>query len=248
MFKGNCMTDCLALVNRGTTDFKDVFAPGSPFLADESGAVSMSSKVGSTTQLQWRVWLPPGTNCLQSTMFTYASPPESKALMRLGQPPTGTVADVTPENAAAIDRSAVLTLLQQGAEIPCYTPASAGAMKLSDGQLDSPVVITEGAWLYITALQVPGNMIYELTTYVRSDKAAYLDWYASATWDAEGNPVAAPPEPYEQRLLQCAIDTGLVDGLRKLSGGLDDDALIAAAQETGTWPALMKFAQCCPRS
>ncbi len=242
------MTDAFALVNQGTTNFKGIFAPGSPFLADEGDAVSMTGKVGSTMQLQWRVWLPPGTRTLQSTMFTYASPPESKALMRLGQPPTGTVADVTPENAAAIDRSAVLTLLQQGAEIPCYTPASAGAMKLSDGRMDSPVVITEGAWLYINTLQVPGNMIYELTAYVRADKATYLDWYASATWDEQNNPVAAPAEPYEQRLLQCATDTGLVDGLRKLSGGLDDDALIAAAQETGTWPALIKFAQCCPRS
>lgn len=242
------MTDCTALVNRGTTDFKGTFAPDSPFLADEGTAVSMSGKVDSTPQLQWRVWLPPGTNCLQSTLFTYASPPEAKALMRLGQPPVGTVADVTPENSAAIDRSAVLSLLQQGAEIPCYAPASAGFMKLSASLMDAPVVITEGAWLYITALQVPGDKIFELITYVRTDKAAYLNWYASATWDDQNNPVAAPAEPYEQRLLQCAIDTGLVDGLRKLSGGLDDDALIAAAQETGTWPALMKFAQCCPRS
>jgi hypothetical protein len=244
------MTDYTALVNRGTTDFKLKFAPGSPLLADEGDAVSMTGTVGITTQLQWRVWLPPGTRCLQSTLFTNASPPESKALMRMGSPPTGTVADVTPENAAAIDRAAVLSLLQQGAEIPCYTPASAGSMKLSDGRMDSPIVITTGAWLYINALQVPGipPQIFELTAYVKTDKAQYLDWYAGATWDAEGNPVAAPPEPYEQRLLQCAIDTGLVDGLRKLSGGLDDDALIAAVQETGTWPALMKFAQCCPRS
>ena len=240
----------LALVARGTTGYREAFAPNSPLLADEGDAVSMTSTVGITDLLQWRVWLPPGTRSIQSTLFTYASPPESKALLRLGEPPVGDAASVTAENAAKVDRGEVLALLLTGAEVPCYTPASAGAMKLSDGRMDSPPLTATGAWLYINTLQVPGDRIFELTTYVRVDKAAYLAWYPTAVWDGQGNPLAGqvPVVPYEQRLVQCAIDTGLVDGLRKLSGGLDDDALITAAQETGTWPALMKFAQCCPRS
>ena len=240
--------DYLALVGRGTAGFKDLFAPGSPLLAEEAGAFVMLSFTASTPRLRWRIWIPPGTRSLQASIYTYASPPESKVLMRMYEPPVGGLDSVTPENSAAVDSTNVLAALLSGAEVPCHAPSEAGTVKLSAGKMDSSVVTTTGGWLYVNALQLPGQQIFKIESYISVDKAAYLNWYASATWDDQNNPVAAPAEPYEQRLLQCAIDTGLVDGLRKLSGGLDDDALIAAAQETGTWPALMKFAQCCPRS
>ena len=240
------MSDYLSLVGRGTAGFRDVFAPGSPMLAEDADTVYMAGFHGSTSHLQWRIWIPPGTKCLQATLYTYASPPESKILMRMHQPPVGTVNAVAAENAAAVDLGDVFTPLLQGVEVPCYTPSGAGAVKLSDGRMDSPVVTATGAWLYINALQTPGAQIFQLDARINVDKAQYMAWYETATWDDQGNPIAGvtkPVETHEQTVLKRVIDTGLAEALRKLSGGLDDAALIQAVKETGTWAALMEFAK-----
>ena len=239
------MTDYLSLVGRGTAGFRDVFAPGSPMLAEDADTVYMAGFHGSTSHLQWRIWIPPGTKRLQATLYTYASPPESKILMRIRKPPVGTVNNVTAENAAAVDLTNVFTPLLQGIEVPCYTPAGAGAVKLSDGRMDSPVVTATGAWLYINALQTPGAQIFQLDARLTVDKTMYQDWYETATWDDQGNPIAGvkPVETHEQKVLKRVIETGLAEALRKLSGGLDDAELIQAVKETGTWAALMEFAK-----
>ena len=239
-------TDYLALVGRNTTDYVNVFKPGSLFLAEDAGTVYMSGFTGDTFTLQWRVWIPPGTRSFQSTMYVYASPPESKVLMRMHQPPVGNVSNVTPENSAAVDLTNVLSLLFQGAEIPCYTPAEAGNMKLSAGMMDSPVVTTTGGWLYIKALQVPGNKIYKLDTYISADKAKYIEWYNSATWDVQGNPVLAEPIPvmtFEDKVARRTVDTGLAEALRRLSGGKPDQELIEVLIKTEVWATLVEFAK-----
>lgn len=240
------MTGYLALVGRGTEDYKNVFKPDSPSLGVDGNNVVMSGFTGSTPRLQWRIWIPPGTRSLQATLYTYASPPESKVLLRMHQPPVGNVNDVTPENAAAVDLSNVLALLMTGAEVPCYTPASAGAVKLSAGTMDSPVVTTVGAWLYINALQVPGNppQIFKLDSYLSVDAAQYLYWYANAVWDEQGNPVAGVVKPtgtHEQYVLGRLQELGMVAPLAALCKAKDDSALIQAAKDSGLWAALLKF-------
>lgn len=241
------MNNYLALVGRGTSGYREVFAPGSPSLAEDAGTVIMSGFTGSTTSLQWRIWIPPGTRSLQATIYTYASPPESKILMRMHQPPVGGLDSVTPENSAAVDMTNVLESLFQGAEIPCYTPAGVGAVKLSSGRMDSPVVTTTGGWLYINALQVPGQQIFKLDSYLSADQAQYLNWYSQAVWDADGNPVAGetkppvPVETHEQKVLRRVIETGLAEALRTLSGGKPDAELIQAVLESGVWATLLEF-------
>ena len=182
-------TDYQALVSRSTTGYRDVFAPGSPLLAEEGDAFVMLSFTGSTPHLQWRIWIPPGTRSLQSSLYTYASAPDSKVLMRMHQPPIGNLASVTPENAAAVESTNVLSLLLQGAEVPCYAPDSAGAVKLSTGRMDSDIVTTTGGWLYVNALQVPGAQIFKIESYISVDKTLYMNWYEHAIWDDQGNPV-----------------------------------------------------------
>ena len=238
------MTDYLALVGRGTEDYKNVFKPDSPSLGVDGKNVVMSGFTGSTPRLQWRIWIPPGTKSLQATLYTYASPPESKVLLRMHQPPVGNVSDVTPENAAAVDLSNVLELLLQGVEVPCYTPASAGAVKLSDGRMDSPVVTATGAWLYINALQVPGQQIFKLDSYLSVDAAQYLYWYANAAWDEQGNPVAGAVKPtgtHEQYVLGRMQELDMIARLAALCKAGDDAELISAAKDSGLWAALLKF-------
>ncbi len=244
------MTDYLSLVGRGNTGFRDVFAPGSIMLADEGDTVSMSSVVGITDRMKWRVWIPPGTRSLQSTLFVYASPPESKVLLRMHQPPTGWLDAVTPENAAAVDLANVLeTMLLTGAEVPYWAPpVIAGNIKLSDGRIDSPVITNTGGWLYIHALQVPGAKIFELVTRVTVDKAKYLDWYSRAIWDDYGNPVPGVQEPEpvpapvsEQWVYGRVKECGLIEPLAKLCKAKDDADLIQAAKTSGLWAALLKF-------
>jgi len=238
--------DYLALVGRGTVGLKDVFAPKSPMLAVEGDTVSMSHVVGITDRMKWRVWIPPGTRSLQSTLFVYASPPESKVLLHMHEPPTGWLDAVTPENAATVDLTNVLALLLTGAEVPYYAPpVIAGNIKLSDGRIDSPVVTDTGGWLYIHALQVPGNKIFELVARITVDRAQYEAWYANAVWDDYGNPLpgaqAPTPAITEQYVLGRVQELGLVEPLSKLCKATDDAALIQAAKASGLWAALMRF-------
>ena len=180
------------LVQRGTTDFKTKFAPTSPLLAIEDGEVILPSVVGETYLTHRRVFVPPGTKTLQMTMYTFASPPESKVLMRFGSPPIGTSQNVTPENAAAVDSEQIVQLLtaNYSLELPFSSPASAGSVILSSRSGVVQTVLTEaGGWLYINPVQLPGDRIWELNTRVTVDEAYYRDWYANTQWDSDGNPV-----------------------------------------------------------
>ena len=246
------MTDYTAIVGRGNTGFRYVFEPDSPSLPADGGRVSMYSVVGRSTRRKWRVWLPPGACALQATLLTFvdmgANAPGAKVLVRLGEPPAGGLASVTPENGAAVDLANVLAALVAGAEVPCYSPASAGAVKLSDGRVDSPPVTTTGQWLYINALQVPGNEIFEIVVRVTVDEAAYLAWYDSAVWDDYGNPVPGVQEPEpvpapvgEQWVFGRVVECGLIEPLAKLCKAKDDADLIQAAKTSGLWAALLKF-------
>ena len=236
------MIDYLALVGKGNTGYRDVFAPDSPMLGDEGDTVSMYSVVGETNRMKWRVWLPPGTCSLMATLFTKVNESDTKVLLRMGEPPTGGPDSVTPESGAAVDLASVLTTI---GDIPCYSPAGAGNVKLSNGALDSPPVTTVGQWLYINTLKVPGEVIFEIVTRITVDKAAYLAWYASAIWDDYGNPLpgaqAPTPAITEQYVLGRVLELGLVEPLSKLCKAADDAALIKAAKESGLWAALLKF-------
>ncbi len=194
------------LVQRGSNGFNTKFAPTSPSLSIDSGDVTMSSVVGETFETQWRVFIPPGTKTLQITMYTFASPPESKVLMRFASPPNGNAGNVTPESAANVNISRVVQVLTAnggGAELPFYAPASAGAVKLSarSGDLAQTILTNTGGWLYINALQVPGDRIYELNTLVTVDEACYRSWFSGAQFDAVGNPL-------EDVVHTCAGSTG----------------------------------------
>lgn len=238
------MPEFLALVGRGTVGFQDVFAPDSPMLAVDGDTVSMSHVVGITDRLKWRIWIPPGTRSLQSTLFVYASPPESKVLLRMYEPPVGNLNCVTPENSAAVDLTNVLATLLSGAEVPYWAPpAMAGNIKLSDGRIDSPVVTTTGGWLYIHALQVPGNKIFEIVARLTVDKAQYLNWYASAVWDIYGNPVPGvqPVEGHEDRVLRLLDEAELIPPLMVLAGVKTPVDLAKKALATGVWAGLLRL-------
>lgn len=182
------------LVQRGSTAFNTKFAPTSELLAISGGEVTLPSVIGETSALQWRLFIPPGTKTLQMTLYTFASPPETKVLMRFATPPTGTTANVTPENAAVVDITKIVQTLTAnggGVELPFSAPASAGALKLSDrsSALTQTILTNTGGWLYINALQVPGNRLFELNTSVVVDETCYRSWFAGAQFDVSGNPV-----------------------------------------------------------
>lgn len=239
--------DYTAIVARGDDNLKLKFAPGSPLLPVDGGRVSMYSVVGQTTKRKWRVWLPPGTCTLQATLFTFSNKePNAKVLLRMGEPPVGGPDSVTPENGAAVDMANVLAALDQGAEVPCYAPGGVGSVKLSEGRVDSPPVTTVGQWLYINALEVPGHQIFEIVVRVAVDEAAYLAWYETATWDADGNPIAGPAvvqpvESHEDRVLRLLDEAELVPPLMVLAGVKTPVELAKKALATGVWAGLLRL-------
>lgn len=244
--------DYTALVGRQTKDFKTLFAPGSGWLAAEAGVVTLAGQCGDSDHLLWKIWIPPGTLCFQATMYVYWDELPAKVVMRWGQQPVGGLDSVTPENAAAVDLGNVLALLLTGAEVPGYAAPKAGNIKLSNGSMDSKVLTHTGDWLYIKALQVPGNKVYQLDARVTADEGEYLAWYAGATWDADGNPVPGVREPIptpapatvtEAYLLERLTELKMVGPLAELCKAKDEDSLVEAAKESGLWAALLKFAK-----
>lgn len=240
--------DYTALVGRGTKNFNDVFRPDSTMLAAEGGVVTLAGQCGDSTNLLWKIWIPPGTRCLQASLYTYASPPESKVLMRMYEPPVGGLDSVTPENSAAVDSTNVLAALLSGAEVPCHAPSEAGTVKLSAGKMDSPVVTTTGGWLYVNALQLPGQQIFKIESYISVDEALYQNWYEHATWDDQGNPLPGVQEPIqvptpvnEQYVLGRLQELDMIARLAALCKAGDDAELVAAAKVSGLWAALLKF-------
>lgn len=194
VLSGAHASDYTPLVQRGTSDYKTKFNPSSNLLSIEAGEVTIPSVVGATYETKWRIFLPPGTKAFQATLYTYASAPEAKVLMRFGNPPVGTLAGVTAQTASSVN---ITTVVQQlianngGVELPFFAPASAGALKLSSrsNEINQSVLTRVGGWVYINALQLPGNRIYELNTSVTVDEACYRAWFATATFDSAGNPV-----------------------------------------------------------
>lgn len=250
--------DYRALVGRQTTGFKKLFEPGSDFLAEDDGVVTLAGQCGDSFHLLWKIWIPPGVKSLQATMYVYHNVTPGKALMRFGQPPIGNANSVTPENASAVDLANVLDTLLAGAEVPCYTPEFGGSIKLS-ASMPSDARNNAGGWLYIKAVQVPGNKVYQLDARVTADTEKYNEWYASAVWDVEGNPVAGevkpvePPKPvepvvagetpqqHEARVYEMVKEAGLLQALSRLSGGLVNRELEVAAVNSGTWEVLLKL-------
>lgn len=239
--------DYTALVGRGTKNFNDVFRPDSTMLAAEGGVVTLAGQCGDSTNLLWKIWIPPGTRCLQATMYVYWDELPAKVVMRWGQPPVGGLDSVTPENAAAVDLGNVLALLLTGAEVPGYAAPKAGNIKLSNGSMDSKVLTHTGDWLYIKALQVPGNKVYQLDARVTAAEDEYLAWYENAFWDEHGNPipgVSKPPEPvesHEDRVLRLLDEAELVPPLMVLAGVKTPVELAKKALATGVWAGLLRL-------
>lgn len=237
-------SDYTPLVQRGSTAFNTKFEINSPLLAVSDNEVILPSVVGETFQLKWRVFIPPGTKTLQMTMYTFASAPETKVLMRFGSAPTGSAFSVTPENAASVDSGKVVQMLTAsggGVELPFSSPAAAGALKLSSrsGELTQTILSNTGGWIYINALQVPGNRIFELNTSVTVDERCYRSWFAGAQWDASGNPA-------EDVTHTCAGSSG---GTPLTGISLSASSLIKGTTNTITitpTPSTASLASCTP--
>jgi hypothetical protein len=180
-------------VQAGKTDFKNIFAPTSSALAISAGEVILPSRLGVTVNLTQRLFIPPGVKSLELVMYTFASSPESKVLLRFGAPPVGAAENVTQQSASAVNLTTVLQNLTAnggGVELPFWAPASAGSVRLSSRSTEpsQPILATTGGWIYINALAVPGNQIYQMQAAMIVDETCYRTWYANALWDAAGNP------------------------------------------------------------
>lgn len=235
-----------ALVGRRTTDFNLLFAPGSAWLVEALGAVTMAGQTGDSDCLLWKIWIPPGTLCLQATLYVYWDNLPGKALMRWGQPPVGGLDSVTPENAASVDLANVLALLLTGVEVPVYVPPKAANAKLSNGSMESKVLANTGDWLYIKVLQAPSQKVYQLDARVIADAGIYKEWYGTAVWDAHGNPVpgqvpAPVVESHEDRVLRLLEEAGLAEPLMALAGVHTIEELGQKAVATGVWAGLLRL-------
>ena len=203
-------SDYTPLVQRGSSSFNTLFSPvpvavpgGGTLpnsIAFDSNEAILFSFIGTNSGLKWRAFLPPGTKYFQATLYTFASPPATKVVARFENLPIGGVADVTPLNAAAIDNSTVLRTLVAGAELPFYSPESAGSLKLSS-RGSGPESTARGGWVYFNTLQVPGDQIFKIETTVTVDETCYRSWFANAQFDVLGNPA-------EGAVHTCAGSTG----------------------------------------
>ena len=199
-------SDYKPLVSRGNSDFNTVFSPdqngsGSILYVDSAlKEVDITGGTGINTNLEWRIFVPPGTKSADVVMFTFSSAEETMITARFGSPPSGTIDDVNEidgSNAA----SKVLPRLLADEEVVyfglvftnvvngvAYQSSSGSTRLLARPDYQPYIPTTKGGWIYFKTWQVPGQTIQGIDVNIKVDQTCYESWFAKAKFDSSGNP------------------------------------------------------------
>ena len=175
------------LIRTGYTDYKTHYAPTSDYLARSSGEVTIVTSHGNIQAGKVKIFVPPGSKRFTVSFQTYAIPEEARAAGRFGQVPVSSVTDVTAATAVS-DTRRTLSRLMAGEELRFYAPPSSGGLTIANSESTDTFKSTNGGYIYLNLLSVPGNQILNIQTRIVAEEACYLNWYANASWDYVNNP------------------------------------------------------------
>lgn len=194
------------LVARSSSAYSTYYSPdpteqGSILYTDRiNKEVAITSGYGFSNNLEWRVFVPPGTKTIDIFMFTFSAPEETKVTARFGSPPVGTIDAVNVTN-GSLGASQVLPKLLSGEEVVFYGPvftnvvngisyqSSGGGTRLLARPDYLPYVpTTKGGWIYFKTWRVPGQTIQGIDVTIKAEETCYKSWFANTKFDSSGNP------------------------------------------------------------
>lgn len=194
------------LYNSGFKNFKDVYKPQSSMLMDmaSSGAsgekcyrISTRHSAEKLTSNKLRVYLPPGTKTFYISVLTYYDlTTEQVASYRFNAPPISTIDKAGLDGSFwAADTKRNLEYIVGGREYVGKVGAGGNIMPsfgtiTGNDYLNHYIYKTpQGGWLYMNFLRIIGGKAYHMETRACVDPVTYENWYRSAKWDQDGNPL-----------------------------------------------------------
>lgn len=195
-----------AVTNSGFKNFKEIYKPDASMLIEmgSTGApgekcYKLRTRHGSNLNgiTKFRVYLPPGTKQFGiSTLTYYDQSTEQAAAYRFDAPPISTY-EVAGNDSVFwnTDTKRNLEHVYSGKEysgrmgIGGNIMPSFGTVSGSDYLNRYSFKTTRGGWLYINFLRIIGQGPLNMDTGVCVDPVAYEQWYNSAQWDQDGNPI-----------------------------------------------------------
>ena len=172
---------------------------------------SLTGSRGRTEQLEFRVFVPPGTIAFEMVMYTFSQPAvPNQSLVRFKAPPVGNIANVSSPNRVSVQPFEAFEKLFNGVELAFYNAvatssvvlnpsqpnvtteyqSNTGATRFAERSITFPTApITTGGWMYVKVLQVPGQTMQGLEYGVQVSETCYRSWFAKNLFDASGNPL-----------------------------------------------------------
>lgn len=176
------------LVGIGSTDYKTKYSPTNQNFIVDGGVITTAARVGDTTVLQWRIYIPSGTKQVTIAVWAFTGQPDIKGSMRFKALPALTADAITVDAMSHVETKDTLQQLIDGKEVMFFANGGGGGVNLITPAA-APVLVAEGGWLYISVLQIPGMRIQTMQAVIATNEATYRNWFANAKFDADGNPL-----------------------------------------------------------
>lgn len=195
----NLMTS-FKLVNDPHRIVADVDKNLYPLQVDSStNTLQIRLRVDGVTNTKLKLFFPPGTRSIGGS-FLLANRDGIPALgiMRMHLPPSTSLSEVTLDKAFSIDNAGgdgnefgvkILTNLYAiNKEVYFYGLAGGGGLPIAYGGYYLEPIPRTGGWVY-GHFQYPSGRLATGNFGISVDKDCYINWYNSAKWDADGNPL-----------------------------------------------------------
>lgn len=182
--------DYTALVgSSGYTGFQQQNAPGSAAVSGEPGVTTVRTSHSGLSLSKVKIFVPPGTIRFKVSAITYRVDQDARAVARFGVTPTATYSDVGRGTGVSDERKSLDRLLA-GEELKFYAEPNAGVLTISGAESTAVTPSASGGYIYLNFLSLPGGELLSFQTYADVQTTCYANWYANASWDQAGNPVA----------------------------------------------------------
>ncbi len=180
--------------------FRDVdagFAPGLKCYNMQVRHNSASLRASSILQ-RYRVFIPPGTKSFDMTTMTYWDTTTKQAItLKLDSPPESTYEEtLSHENfPRSPNEMRFLEYLFNGQEFRSYVGEQGNVLPRVSGGTNYSVTpqylyqTSRGGWLYFNQIKLVGDVVMNIEIQMCVDPTAYKNWYNSAQWDTDVNPL-----------------------------------------------------------
>lgn len=118
-----------------------------------------------------------------------------------------------------VETNNTLQQLIDGKEVIFYANGQGGGVNLITPAFN-PVLATEGGWLYLNIMQLPGMRTQTLQAVIATDEACYRNWFAHAQFDSIGNPLEGVKHTCSGSLptpVDTVVESTASDGTLKLT-------------------------------